>query len=105
MIWVGPTIPEDATVLQCEELITTRGTTDKVRVAIEEGNSHKVHFAQDKLTIVHRPEVIMGADMTEITALIRRQVKTWQPADCPLCAAGSPRVRPSKNWAQLTGKG
>jgi orotate phosphoribosyltransferase len=104
MIWVGPTIPEAASVLQCEELVTTRGTTDKVRKAIEIGNPYPVKFLPDILTIVHRPESISDADMVTIAALIRREVKTWEPAACPLCQAGSQRVRPSKNWAQLMGK-
>jgi orotate phosphoribosyltransferase len=104
MVWVGPTIPEGATVLQCEELITTLGTAVKVREAITTGNPPVVHFIRHVLTIVHRPEIISDWDEATIIALIRREVKTWQPQECPLCKAGSPRVRPSKNWAELTSK-
>jgi orotate phosphoribosyltransferase len=104
MVWVGPTIPEGATVLQCEELITTLGTTTKVREAIQTAHSYPINFFREVLTIAYRPGEITSEDRTYITALIYREVKTWHPRVCPLCGSGSPRVRPSKNWTELTGK-
>lgn len=103
MVWVGPTLPEGSAVLQCEELITTGGTAARVREAIAGGNPNEVRFLPDILTIVHRPELIMGKDVVAITTLVRRQVRIWDRKVCPLCAARSPRIPPSKNWTQLTG--
>jgi orotate phosphoribosyltransferase len=104
MVWTNLVIPAGARVLQCEELITTFGTAQKVRDAISDGNPYEVSFLPDILTIVHRPEKFQGGGVTDILALVQREVKVWKPDQCPLCANGSPRVRPARNCAQLTGK-
>jgi len=103
MLWQRITIPEGSVVLQVEELITTSGTFHEVRRAIQEGNSEAVNFVPVIGALVHRPETlsVKYGDL-KVVALIEREIKNWNPADCPLCRVGSPRLRPKKNWAQLT---
>lgn len=105
MVWNRLTIPAGVPVLQCEELITTFGTVNEVRRAVQEGNKEPVDFLPEIATAFFRPEKI--PDISNIVSLITKEVKVWKPADCPLCAQGSPRLRPratQENWARLTGK-
>lgn len=103
MVWNGLTIPAGDLVLQCEELIATLGTTLEVRRTIQDGNSEPVFFLPDVATAIYRPEKLQGGPINVIS-LVEREVKTWKPEECPLCAAGSPRLRLKQNWARLTGK-
>lgn len=103
MIWNRLTIPAHADVLQCEELITTLGTTMEVRRAVEEGNPEPVRWLPDVATAIYRPAKFKGG-MIDVISLVAREVKTWEPDNCPLCARGSERLRPKQNWAKLTGK-
>jgi len=107
MLWSRLSIPGWANVLQCEELITTLGTTMEVRRAVEEGNPERVvRWLPDVATAIYRPTVLQGG-LIDVISLVAREVKTWKPEECPLCAAGSPRLRPrasQENWARLTGK-
>ena len=105
MVWRRRTIPKGATVLQAEELITTSGTFRAVRQAIVDGNSEPVNFAPIIAALVHRPPKL-PADYGDVRviSLIEREVWAVQPAECPLCKAGSKRVRPKTHWAELTGK-
>lgn len=103
MVWSRLTIPAGASVLQCEELITTLGTAMEVRRTIQEGNSEPVFFLPDVATIIYRPARLQGGQI-DVIALIRRGVKTWESNNCPLCARGSERLRPKQNWVRLTGK-
>jgi orotate phosphoribosyltransferase len=100
------TIPSGAFVLQCEELITTLGTTEKVRDAVVLGNPNPVQFFSLVAAGVYRPASFEGASR-EVVALIEREVKSWQPSECPLCRQGSEPLRPreGQNWAKLTGRG
>jgi orotate phosphoribosyltransferase len=106
MVWKRMQIPEGAKVLQVEELITTIGTTKEVRRAVQEGNGIPVNFLPIVGALVHRPAelpITYGDDM-KVVAVIERAVHSWNPAECPLCKAGSPRFRPKTHWAELTGK-
>lgn len=103
MVWDRVTIPNGAIVLQCEESITTLGTTMEVRRAVEEGNPESVRWLPYVATVIYRPsDLRITNDSIGIVYLVGRQVQTWKPEECPLCAAGSPRMRPKQNWARLT---
>ncbi len=104
MLWKRLTIPGGASVLQCEELITTLGTTLEVRRAIEEGNPEPVRFLPDIATAIYRPAKLGNTGNIDVIALVAKEVKTWRPEDCPLCKLGSERVRPKQNWARLMGR-
>lgn len=105
MVWRRMTIPKGAAVLQIEELITTSGTFQEVRRAIEEGNSEPVNFLPIVGTLIHRPPEL-PADYGErrVVALVEKKVWAVDQEDCLLCKAGSKRVRPKTHWKELTGK-
>jgi len=107
MVWPRLQIPRGSVVLQVEELITTFGTVNAVRQAIEQGNGEPVTFLPVVGAIVHRPPKL-PADYGDrrVVALIEREVWAVEQGDCPLCNAGSPRLRPKikAHWAELTGK-
>lgn len=101
--WRRHVIESGETVLQVEELVRTTGTLHQVRNAILEGNPYRVQFVPVALTVVHRSNVY-GFGEGPILYLRHYDIATWEPEECPLCAAGSKRLRPKQNWAELTGK-
>ncbi len=104
LVWTSRfAIPGGASVLQVEELITTLGTTLEVRTAVEQGNPEPVRFLPDVATVIYRPEKLQGG-MIDVIALVRREMKSWAPEDCPLCAQGSEPLRPKENWKRLTSR-
>lgn len=105
MIWRRLVIPKGAKVLQIEELITTSGTFQEVRRAVEEGNSEPIEFLPEIGVLVHRPPKL-PADYNnrKVIALLEKEVWAVEPDECPLCRAGSKRLKPKANWAELTGK-
>ena len=102
MIWRRMSIPEGVTVLQIEELITTKSTTDEVRRAVEEGNEFKVNFLDVVGALIHRPPKLPVN--YHIVSLLEMEAPAWKPDSCPLCAAGSQRFWPKTHWKELTGK-
>ncbi len=107
MVWPRLQIPRGSSVLQVEELITTFGTVNAVRQAIEEGNGEPVNFLPVVGTIVHRPPKLpANYGDRRVVALIEKEVWAVEQKDCPLCKAGSLRYRPKikAHWAELTGK-
>lgn len=103
-IWQRLEIQPGEVVLQVEELITTTGTLQAVREGIRAGNPTPVTFAPVVMTLVHRSNQY-EFEGGPILYLAHFDIQTWEPAECPLCAAGSERIsEPKKNWARLTGK-
>jgi orotate phosphoribosyltransferase len=102
-VWKRFVIQPDEVVLQVEELITTTGTLKAVRDAINTGNPTPVRFAPAVMTLVHRSSQY-EFEGGPILYLAHFDIQTWEPQSCPLCAAGSERIRPKQNWAKLTGK-
>ncbi len=95
---IGP----DQTVIQCEDIITTAGTLDKVRQGVVHGNGGPVAFAPVVLSVVNRS----GQDRfrhAPIISLADYDMRLWHRSECPLCAVGSPRLRPKSDWRKLTG--
>jgi orotate phosphoribosyltransferase len=105
MVWNRMNIPEDAFVLQIEELITTSDTFREVRRAVLEGNENPVTFLPFVGALVHRPDKLPKQyEGIEVIALLEKEVSNFDPEKCPLCEKGSKAVRPKKNWKLLTGK-
>lgn len=102
-VWERFPIEADQEILQVEELMTTAGTFEAVRAGLRASNPD-VRFMPIAGVLVHRSDVWHIED-THIVALAHYDIQTWKPEDCPLCAAGSKRVRPKQHWAELTGKG
>lgn len=98
-------VPANATLLQAEELITTSGSAGLTSRAVAEGNPHPVLFAPFVGVLVYRPPKIERTlpDGRVIVPFIEKQVDAWDPAECPLCKAGSIPLPPKgENWAKLT---
>jgi orotate phosphoribosyltransferase len=76
-------------VLVVEDVITTGGSTRETALAAEAAGAHVVGAA----AIIDR-----GVDPTALglplEALVRLEVPTWQPGDCPLCKQGEPVIKP-----------
>ncbi len=87
-------------VLQVEELVTTSGTLQAVRDGLRRAHP-EITFAPLVATLVNR-STLTHFDGVPIVSLARYDIKSWAPEECPLCAAGSPRVRPKHNWKALT---
>lgn len=103
MQWKRLHIEAGAVVLQVEELVTTRKTLEDVKRAIEKGNPHHVVFHPVKGTIILRPARVTN-EYDDIVALVRKEIGVFQPVDCPLCKAGSKRLRPKYHWLELMEK-
>jgi len=88
--------------LEAEELITTGKTIKAVRDGIELGNKTPVTFVPLIATAVHRSSYYYF-DAIPVIFLVHYDFQTYNPVSCPLCAAGSKRLRPKQNWAELTG--
>jgi orotate phosphoribosyltransferase len=102
-IWKRFTIYQEQDVLQVEELVTTTGTLQAVREGIKAGNKYPVWFVPVALTLIHRSSQHQFED-GPILYLAHFDIETWEPSECPLCKAGSKRIKPKQNWAELTGK-
>ncbi|MES2436839.1 MAG: phosphoribosyltransferase family protein [Patescibacteria group bacterium] len=87
-------------VLLCEDVVTTGGSVKQAADAVTAAGGIVLPFV---LSLVNRGglEVAHGR---KVIALINQPMKTWSPADCPLCPrseAISPK-RPDGNWLRLT---
>ncbi len=100
-LWKRHQIPAGQAVLQVEELITTAATLIAVRNGIKAGNNAPVEFVNAILTVVNRSGETQF-EGSPIISLVDFDIHVWEPDQCPLCAAGSPRLKPKKNWAALT---
>ena len=103
-LWKRFKIQPGEVVLQVEELMTTSLTFQEVRKGIREGNAEApVTFAPVAGVLVHRSDV-WEIEETKIVPFVHYDIKVWEPSECPLCKAGSKRLRPKQNWAELTGR-
>lgn len=102
-LWQRFPIPPGATVLNVEELITTRSTVSNVREGIRNGSvPHRVTFMPFIAALVDRSEPDEDAD--PIISLVRHRINKSESADCQLCKQGSRRLRPKQHWTELTGR-
>src|SRR3989344_3438873 len=105
MIWRDGVIRPDESVLQIEELITTEKTLRGVRKAIDEAHGNgNVRFLPVVGCIVHRPASLLEVTDIKIVSLIQREIWKVKAEHCPLCEAGSPRLKPKEHWRELTKK-
>lgn len=96
--------PENALLLQVEELITTSGSAEAAKQAMIAGHPYPIRFVPAVGTFVYRPEKIIRwlPDRRVVAPVIEREVAIWDPAECPLCKAGSVPLAPKTHWAELT---
>lgn len=105
MLWNREVIPEGASVLQIEELTTTAKTLDAVQKAVDQGNPYPVNWIPYIGILVHRPPSFVTCyGGREVISLIEKKVWAVLQDECPLCAAGSERLKPKTHWGELTRK-
>ena len=106
MVWNRLIIPVDHLVLQVEELVTTSQTLNEVQGAVFSGNPNQVNFVPFVAILVHRPPKLPVGHYgnRQAIALIEKEIWAVPQDECPLCEAGSKRLRPKQNWAELTGQ-
>ncbi len=80
--------PGEATLV-VEDVITTGGSTRETMAAVEQAGGKVVGVG----SLIDRSggKVDLGVPRAELVTL---DVKTFNPADCPLCKAGIPAVKP-----------
>lgn len=100
-VWNRFVIGSQERILQVEELVTTSLTLDEVRKGVRAGNPNGVTFMPYVMALVHRSSAVQfeGGDIHFVR---HYDINTWDPADCPLCARGSKRLKPKANWRELT---
>lgn len=107
MVWGRFELPEGATVIMAEDSISTFGTALDLYKAVNENNRYKVKFLPIVGTILHRPpklpvQYFFDDQPVTIVPLIEKEIRAVPQTECPLCAAGSERLKPKTNWAKLT---
>lgn len=100
-------IPEEARVLQLEELVTTMKTTAGVKKAVIDviGNDsfEFIEFEGKPLvaTLVHRPEKLpIEYSDYSVISLHEQVVHNWEPGECPICEE-SEAMKPKQNWDEF----
>lgn len=87
-------------VLLVEDVLTTGGSAKEVIEVLEAHGAEVVACG----CLVNRsggnPFEDLGLPLTE---LVRIEVQTWQPSECPLCAAGSVAVKPGSRTVAAGG--
>ncbi len=103
-IWNRFVIRPDEVVFQVEELVTSGQSFRAVRKGIEDGNPHPVTFAPLAFSLINRTE-IKEIDGTPLHWTYVIPIEVFEPDECPLCRAGSKRMRPKQNWHVLKSLG
>jgi orotate phosphoribosyltransferase len=98
--WKRKTIMPDEVVSQVEELAATTATFERVRKGLVDGNAYPVNFSPVSLVLVHRTPTF-EFDGRPLLYFRHYDIEAWEPEECPLCAAGSQRLRPKQHWAEL----
>ncbi len=104
-VWSRFTVGPEEVVIDVEELVTTATTALRVISGINAGHTHRVTYAPVIATLVDRRDkdadpMVEGARV--VSPFRYDNIHVWQPGECPLCAAGSPSVRPKLDWQYLT---
>ncbi|HEY3324359.1 MAG TPA: orotate phosphoribosyltransferase [Planctomycetota bacterium] len=89
-------------VLVVEDTISTGGSTLKTIEGIQKAGVPADNILPYIVCLVNRSGSDTLAGRT-IRPLIKLNIHTWQPAECPLCKAGSQSVRPKSHWRELVG--
>lgn len=104
MVWKEE-FPRGTRILRIEELVTTAGSTLEITRAIQGKNPQPVSFLPVVGVLVHRPPVLpIDYWNMRIVALVEKPIWAVPQDKCDLCKAGSPRVLPKTNWAQLVSR-
>jgi orotate phosphoribosyltransferase len=85
----GFTVRPDERVVVCEDVITTGGSALEVVHLLRELGAAPVGIA----SIVDRSGGRLDAPLPLIS-IVKVDVRTWKPEECPLCASGDRAVKP-----------
>lgn len=85
----GFSIARGEPTLVVEDVVTTGGSTRETMAAVEQAGGKVVGVG----SLIDRSggKVDLGVPRA---ALVTLEVKTYNPADCPLCKAGTPAIKP-----------
>lgn len=86
----GTIFPAAARVLVVDDILTTGGSIRETLAALTAHNVSVVAVA----VLVDRSGGKTSFEHVPLFALATLDVETWASADCPLCAAGKPLVKP-----------
>jgi orotate phosphoribosyltransferase len=90
-----------SSILVVEDTITTGGSTLKTIEGIQAAGVPEDRILPCIVCLVNRSgQSHLGS--REIRSLLKLDIHTWKPDDCPLCREGSQAVRPKSHWAELT---
>lgn len=96
--------PSDRTLVHgrysmlCEDVLTTGGSVELTANAVMDCAGMVLPFVGALVNRSGKDEI----GKSKIVALINRDMPTWSPEECPLCAQGSEAIRPKgENWARL----
>ena len=93
----GFTLKPGERVLVCEDVLTTGGSAKEVTRLVRELGAEPVAVASLLNRSGGNP---FEAEGLPLFALAEVQVETYDPADCPLCAAGVELVKPGSKLIQ-----
>jgi len=85
-------------ILVCEDVMTTGKTTLQTIAAIEAAGG----VVMPDIAVLVNRSGMKDLNGRQLVALVDRELPTWAPEVCPLCAGGSEAIRPKANWAALT---
>ncbi len=86
-----------ATVLLCEDVLTTGGSVELTAKAVADAGGIVLPF----ICVLVNRSGLTEVDDKKIVALIDKPMPMWAPEECPLCKEGSEAIRPKDNWAHL----
>ena len=103
MLWRGDTLPRGAIGLRVDDVLTSGGSVREMKTVLDRDNREPIDLIPVVGVIVHRPPILpVSYDGFEVVSLLEIPgIKTFKPAECPLCRAGSSRLSPKRNWQQL----
>ncbi len=88
MIRRGFGVPKGAKVLVVEDVVTTGGSVKEVLQLVKDAGGEIVGVG----SIVQRAP--QSPFDVRYESLLQLEVTAWEPAECPLCAQGTPAVKP-----------
>ncbi|MCZ7647962.1 MAG: orotate phosphoribosyltransferase [Planctomycetota bacterium] len=90
------------TVLVVEDVISTGGSTLKTIAGLRAAGGETLKLLPMVLCLVNRSgQTELGG--FAIKSLLELSITSWDPKACPLCAKGSPALRPKTHWKELRG--
>ncbi|MGM0629241.1 MAG: hypothetical protein ACQESA_02340 [Patescibacteria group bacterium] len=107
--WKNWQIRSNETVLQVTDKASSLEEITNIRKTIERDNpSKKFKWHPFLATVIDQLlktdiYTFHSCDGRLVVSLLRIEILKWLSSTCPLCALGSPRIKPEENWKVLKG--